>query len=96
MFRQINEKIVQKKVIKVNERETESQSSHVNTILNNFTKDFYYSNSHSDIVQSSLEYNNYLINQLIANKHKLPKSEFEHGLIILWENLKKLTKNVKN
>lgn len=80
--------------MKINEREIEAQNLHVNTLLNEYTKGFFYSNTHSDIIQSSLEYNNYLINQLIQSKQKLPKSEYEHGLIILWENLKKLSKNV--
>jgi hypothetical protein len=85
-----------KKLVKINERETEALNLHVNTLLNDFTKGFFYSNAHSDIIQSSLEYNNYLINQLVKSKQKLPKSEYEHGLIILWENLKKLSKNVIN
>lgn len=92
--KQISNKTPTKKIVKINERETEAQNLHVNTLLNDYTKGFFYSNVHSDIIQSSLEYNNYLINQLISSKNKLPKSEYEHGLIILWENLKKLSKNV--
>jgi hypothetical protein len=44
-------------------------------------------------MQSALEYNNYLINQLEQNKHKLTLSEYENSLVLLWENIKKLAIN---
>jgi hypothetical protein len=68
--------------------------STVNIIVNKFTNFFSNSSLTSDVIQSSLEYNNYLIKNMIDNENQLNKLEFETCSNILWENLKKLTKNV--
>jgi hypothetical protein len=74
----------------------EVSNSQVNIILNKLTNKIANSIKPADIIQSALEYNNYLIDQLEQNKHKLTISEYENALILLWENIKKLAVNVDN
>ena len=63
-------------------------------LINEFTKSFSSNRDKADIIQCALEYNYFLIKELVENKQGYSKSEFDHTLILLWENLKKLAKNV--
>lgn len=65
-------------------------------MINNYTKKFATTNKNTDSIQCALEFNQYLINQLNINKDKLNGLEYEYCLNVLWENLKKLSKNADN
>jgi hypothetical protein len=71
----------------------EVDTTQVNILINKLTKKIGNSLIQSDIIQNALEYNNYLINELEKNKHKISVVEYNNAVIILWENLKKLSHN---
>lgn len=48
----------------------------------------------SEIIQSALEYNSYLINKVIENKNNITQREYDAALERLYNNLSTLTKNV--
>lgn len=81
-----------KQIIKLNEVDEDNNKFTVNTISDSFTKSFMNSNSQSDIIQSALEYNRYLIDQL-KNYQDLTEADHQQALYILWSNLKILSKN---
>lgn len=64
----------------------------VNIIINDHTKNFNLWNP-SDIIQSSLEFNNYLINKLNENRESMSKLQYEKCLNFIYENLINLSKN---
>lgn len=90
---------IKKRIINnTNTQDYDKHQSHaVNVLFNNFTKTFINPNVHnqSDLIQSALEYNRYLIKDLNNNevKQNLSKSEYEYAINSLWENLNKLARN---
>ena len=71
----------------------EVNNSQVNILINKYTKKIANSIVPSDIIQCALEYNNYLIKKLNESRTSLSNEEYDNSLIILWENLKKLSQN---
>lgn len=67
----------------------------LNTIKNEYTKNFNF-NNYNDIIQSSLEYNNYLIHNIVENRNSLLPEEMGLCMNILWSNIKKLAHNADN
>lgn len=82
-----------KTIINNIEKEDDNHSSTVNIIINKFTKNFVNSQTASDVIQSSLEYNNYLINKMLENSNKLSESEYDYCSNVLWKNLKILSRS---
>lgn len=68
-----------------------NKSSLVNILVNSYTKNFANSEIPSDVIQSSLEYNQFLINQLNEISHTITKEEYQCIMNNLWENLNKLS-----
>ncbi len=71
-----------------------STINNVSVIMNKNTKNFYNTNNKSDLIQTALEYNNYLITEL--TKNKITDSEKEYCINSLLDNLIKLSKNGDN
>jgi hypothetical protein len=76
-----------------NTLEQEVGNSKINTIINSFTKSYSKSPVTSDIIQSGLEYNNFLIKKMIEMRSKISENEYELCTNILWNNLKNLSKH---
>jgi hypothetical protein len=74
----------------------ETDNTQVNIIVNKYTKKIANSLTQSDIIQNALEYNNNLIKNLENNRDNISDIEYNNAVCILWENLKKLSKNADN
>jgi hypothetical protein len=82
--------------ISIIERNTNLEEVHdtqVSILINKYNKRIGNSIVQSDIIQNALEYNNHLITELERNKDKISNAEYNNGIVLLWENLKKLAKN---
>jgi hypothetical protein len=66
----------------------------LNTIINKNTRKFHFHNP-SDVIQSSLEFNNHLIHELSKkdNKEVLSDEQLALCMDLIWENLKKLSQS---
>jgi hypothetical protein len=66
----------------------------LNTIINKHTRKFHFHNP-SDVIQSSMEFNNYLIHEMSKTDNKNILTDEQSGLCmdLIWENLKKLTQS---
>jgi hypothetical protein len=62
-------------------------------IINDTTKNYMKSNKTTDLIQCALEYNNYLIKNLIKEKNNINNNEYEAALNKLFNNLKILSKH---
>jgi hypothetical protein len=91
-YSQENDKIdeAEKKILicKLNESANFNYNQ-VKTIKNDFTRILNFSNN-SEVIQSSLEYNNHLLKSILENRNNLSSDEMALCMNILWTNLKKL------
>ena len=62
-------------------------------IINDSTKNYMKSNKTTDLIQCALEYNNYLINNLIKEKNNINNDEYDAALSKLFNNLNILSKH---
>ena len=65
-------------------------------IINENTTKFLNSSKNSDIIQCALEYNNYLINYINNNKHKMTIAALEKFTDKLYDNFSLLTNHCDN
>ena len=72
------------------------RDNNLSIIINENTNKFLNSSKNSDIIQCALEYNNYLINYINNNKHKMTIAAFEKFTDKLHDNLSLLTNHCDN
>ena len=73
-----------------------TSDNNLSIIINENTNKFLNSSKNSDIIQCALEYNNYLINYINNNKHKMTIAAFEKFTDKLYDNLFLLTNHCDN
>ena len=93
-----SEKVQEMKSIEVESDNTNnsSENSDINKIfvlINKNTEKLMNSTNKTDLIQCALEYNSYLIQNLIKEKDKLNKLEYDAALNRLYNNLSILTEN---
>ena len=93
-----SEKVQEIKSIEVESDNTNnsSENSDINKIfvlINKNTEKLMNSTNKTDLIQCALEYNSYLIQNLIKEKDKLNKLEYDAALNRLYNNLSILTEN---
>ena len=72
------------------------RDNNLSIIINENTNKFLNSSKNSDIIQCALEYNNYLINYINNNKHKMTIAAFEKFTDKLYDNLSLLANHCDN
>ena len=70
--------------------------NNLSIIINENTNKFLNSSKNSDIIQCALEYNNYLINYIINNKHQMTIDAYEDFTDKLYDNLSLLSNHCDN
>lgn len=70
--------------------------NNLSIIINENTNKFLNSSKNSDIIQCALEYNNYLINYIINNKHQMTIAAYEEFTDKLYDNLSVLANHCDN
>ena len=93
-----SEKIQEIKSIEVDSDNTNNSSENNNNnkifvLINKNTEKLMDSKNKTDLIQCALEYNSYLIENLIKEKDKLNKLEYDAALDRLYNNLSILTEN---
>ena len=93
-----SEKIQEIKSIEVESDNTNNSSENNNSnkifvLINKNTEKLMDSKNKTDLIQCALEYNSYLIENLIKEKDKLSKIEYDTALARLYNNLSILTEN---
>ena len=93
-----SEKIQEIKSIEVESDNTNNSSENNNSnkifvLINKNTEKLMDSKNKTDLIQCALEYNSYLIENLIKEKDKLSKIEYDTALDQLYNNLSILTEN---
>ena len=93
-----SEKIQEIKSIEVESDNTNNSSENNNihkiyVLINKNTEKLMDSKNKTDLIQCALEYNSYLIENLIKEKDKLSKIEYDTALDRLYNNLSILTEN---
>ena len=93
-----SEKIQEIKSIEVESDNTNNSSENNNSnkifvLINKNTEKLMDSKNKTDLIQCALEYNSYLIENLIKEKDKLNKIEYDTALDRLYNNLSILTEN---
>ena len=93
-----SEKIQEIKSIEVESDNTNNSSENNNNnkifvLINKNTEKLMDSKNKTDLIQCALEYNSYLIENLIKEKDKLNKLEYDAALDRLYNNLSILTEN---
>ena len=73
-----------------------TSDNNLSIIINENTNKFLNSSKNSDIIQCALEYNNYLINYINNNKHKMTIAAFEKFTDKLYDNLSLLSNHCDN
>lgn len=74
----------------------EKEDFNLSVIINDNTKKYLNSSKNTDIIQCALEYNNYLINYIIENKHQMSINDYEAKMNKLYTNLASLATNCDN
>ena len=64
-----------------------TKDNNLSVIINENTNKFLNSSKNSDIIQCALEYNNYLINYIINNKHQMTIAAYDDLTDKLYDNL---------
>ena len=72
------------------------RDNNLSIIINENTNKFLNSSKNSDIIQCALEYNNYLINYIINNKHQMTIDAYEDFTDKLYDNLSLLSNHCDN
>ena len=72
-------------------KEKNYQDLHI--LINEDNQKVITSNNKSDLIQSALDYNNYLIQDIINKKDEMNNNEYELALNKLWDNLSVLAKH---
>ena len=73
-----------------------TSDNNLSIIINENTNKFLNSSKNSDIIQCALEYNNYLINYIINNKHQMTIDAYEDFTDKLYDNLSLLSNHCDN
>ena len=79
-----------------NEEIKEKNYQDLRILINEDNKKIITSNNKSDLIQSALDYNNYLIQDIINKKDEMNNKEYELALNKLWDNLSVLAKHCDN
>ena len=74
----------------------EKEDFNLSVIINDNTKKYLNSSKNTDIIQCASEYNNYLINYIIENKHQMSINDYEAKMNKLYTNLASLATNCDN
>ena len=78
---------------KTNDSSENNANNKIFVIINKNTEKFMDSKNKTDLIQCALEYNSYLIENLIKEKDKLNQLEYNTALDRLYDNLSILTEN---
>ena len=79
-----------------NEEIKEKNYQDLHILINEDNQKIITSNNKSDLIQSALDYNNYLIQEIINKKDEMNNYEYESALNKLWDNLSVLAKHCDN
>ena len=76
-----------------NEETNEKNYQDLHILINEKNQKFLSTNKKSDLIQCGLDYNNYLIENIIKRKDEMNNFEYESALNKLWDNLSILAKH---
>jgi hypothetical protein len=75
------------------EESNEKHYQDLHILINEENQKFLTSNNKSDLIQCGLDYNNYLIENIINKKDEMNSYEYDSALNKLWDNLSVLAKH---